>query len=169
MKLLIANRGEIAIRVMRSAYELGLKTVAIYSDDDKNALHIRKADEAYALGSGGISAYLDMAKIIEIAQKSGCSLIHPGYGFLSENWFFAQLCERAGITFVGPKPATLKLFGNKIKGRAYAKSCAVPIVKGTTMATSLMEAKTFFNTLDKLPAVPPQIQLKAEGDVKKNS
>src|SRR5690349_1433994 len=99
-KVLVANRGEIAIRIIRGAAELGLGTVAVYSSDEAEALHTRKADEAIDLGGEGVPAYLDMDRIIEVAKAAGCDSIHPGYGFLSENAEFARRCEAAGITFV---------------------------------------------------------------------
>ena len=100
--LLIANRGEIAIRVMRAAAELGMRTVAIYSDDDIQSLHTRKADSAVALKGSGARAYLDAERIIAVAKELGCDAIHPGYGFLSENAAFARRCDKEGIIFVGP-------------------------------------------------------------------
>ncbi|MEO6397247.1 MAG: biotin carboxylase N-terminal domain-containing protein, partial [Tepidiformaceae bacterium] len=103
-KLLVANRGEIAIRIFRGAAELGLGTVAVYSTDDAESLHTRVADEAHGLGAAGPAAYLDMDRMLELAKASGCDAIHPGYGFLSENGEFARRCQAAGIRFVGPRP-----------------------------------------------------------------
>ena len=111
-RILVANRGEIAIRIMHAAAELGISSVAIYSEDDASALHVRKADMAVSLGASGARAYLDGAKIVEIARDTGCDAIHPGYGFLSENAKFAQSCIDAGIIFIGPEPVTLELFGD---------------------------------------------------------
>src|SRR5919201_861646 len=110
-KLLVANRSEIAIRVMRTAHELGVRTVAIYSHEDRFALHRFKADEAYPVGKPGepIRAYLDIAGIVRLAREVGADAIHPGYGFLSENAAFARACAAAGITFVGPRPDILEM------------------------------------------------------------
>ena len=106
--LLIANRGEIAIRIARAAADLGLRTVAVYSEDDATSLHTRVADEAYALGGTGPAAYLDEEAIVEAAKASGCQAIHPGYGFLAERGSFARRCAEAGIVFVGPNPEHLE-------------------------------------------------------------
>jgi len=129
-KLLVANRSEIAIRVFRAATELGIRTVAIYTEEDKLSLHRFKADEAYHLGSGTgpIAAYLDVARIIEIAVKAGVDAIHPGYGFLSENPDFAVACADAGITFIGPSPETMRALGDKVSARHIAISAEVPVI-----------------------------------------
>ena len=124
--LLIANRGEIAIRIARSAAEMGIATVAIYSEDDAQSLHTRKADEALGLKGSGVAAYLDAAQIVAVAKEAGCDAIHPGYGFLSENADFARRCAEAGIIFVGPSPETLDLFGDKTKARALADKAKSP-------------------------------------------
>ncbi|HKN00479.1 MAG TPA: carboxyl transferase domain-containing protein [Candidatus Binataceae bacterium] len=145
--LLVANRGEIAIRVMRAAAELDIPTVAIFSEDDAPSLHTRKADEARALRGKGAAAYLDIEQIIAAAKQAGCDAIHPGYGFLSENAAFARRCAEEGITFVGPRPEILDLFGDKIRARALAEKAHVPVLRGTTGGTSLEEAKKFFTSL----------------------
>ncbi|MCH7908522.1 MAG: carbamoyl-phosphate synthase large subunit, partial [Candidatus Hydrogenedentes bacterium] len=145
--LLVANRGEIAIRVMRAAAELGMKTVAVFSEDDTQSLHTRKADEARPLRGSGPGAYLDIEQIIDLAKAAGCGAIHPGYGFLSENAVFARRCVEEGIVFVGPSAEILDLFGDKTKARALADRCGVPILPGTSGATSLDEARAFFETL----------------------
>ena len=121
-KLLVANRGEIAIRVFRSGHELGIRTVAIYSHEDRFALHRLKADEAYQVGKAGepIRSYLDIDSIVTLAQEKQVDAIHPGYGFLSENAEFARACVRAGIAFVGPRPELLDLLGDKVAARALA-------------------------------------------------
>jgi acetyl/propionyl-CoA carboxylase alpha subunit/acetyl-CoA carboxylase carboxyltransferase component len=145
--LLIANRGEIAIRVMRAADEMGIRTVAIFSEDDAHSLHTRKADEARALKGAGAKAYLDAEQILAVAHEAGCDAIHPGYGFLSENAAFARRCGEEAITFVGPRPEILELFGDKLAARALAERCGVPVMPGTSRATSLDEAKKFFASL----------------------
>ena len=142
-RLLIANRGEIAVRVLRAATELGLSTVAVYSEDDAAALHVRRADTSVALGRRGVAAYLDANGLLAAARDTEADAIHPGYGFLSENADFARRCEQAGITFVGPTPATLELFGDKAQGRALAEECDVPVLPGTAAATGLDDAREF--------------------------
>ncbi|MEN8719424.1 MAG: pyruvate carboxylase [Oceanococcaceae bacterium] len=129
-KLLVANRGEIAIRVMRAAAELGIRTVAIYAPEDRFALHRFKADESYSIGDGGspVGAYLDMNAIIRIARTAGVDAIHPGYGFLSENPDFAQRCADAGIAFIGPSPAVLRTLGDKVSARTAALDAEVPVL-----------------------------------------
>ena len=143
-KLLIANRGEIAIRVARAASDLGIPTVAVYSEDDAQSLHVTVAGEAHALKASGPAAYLDHKRIIALAQEAGADAIHPGYGFLSENAEFARACAGAGITFVGPSPEVLATFGDKAKARALAERFGVPVMPGTSGTTSLEEAKAFF-------------------------
>jgi pyruvate carboxylase len=132
-KLLAANRSEIAIRIFRAATELGLRTVAIYSQEDRLGLHRFKADEAYQIGAGKgpVEAYLDIAGIVALAKERGVDAIHPGYGFLSENPAFARACEIAGITFIGPTPALLELLGDKTAARRLAASAGVPVLPGT--------------------------------------
>jgi len=131
-KLLIANRGEIAIRVMRACRELDIETVAIYSTADKNALHVRYADEAFQVGEAHPSkSYLNMERIIDIAKKSGADAVHPGYGFLAENYKFAKLCLEENVTFVGPRWKTIKAMGSKIGSKQMMKEHGVPVVPGT--------------------------------------
>lgn len=134
-KLLIANRGEIAVRIIKSARELGIKCVAVHSDIDRGARHVLAADEARCLGEASpLKSYLDMAKVIAAAQASGCDAIHPGYGFLSENPKFAALVEEAGLIFVGPKAATIALMGDKVASKEAMQKAGVPVVpfvKGT--------------------------------------
>src|SRR5438034_11746374 len=132
-KLLAANRSEIAIRIFRAANELGLRTVAVYSNEDRLALHRFKADEAYLIGNGKgpVEAYLDIAGIVAVAKSKGVDAIHPGYGFLSENAAFARACDKAGITFVGPPPNLLELLGDKTAARRLATSAGVPVLPGT--------------------------------------
>ena len=145
--LLIANRGEIAIRIARAAAELGLRTVAIFSEDDAQSLHTRKMDDALPLQGRGAAAYLDIEQILALAAQAGCNAIHPGYGFLSENAEFARRCTEAGVTFVGPQAETLALFGDKGQARSLAERCDVPILPGTAGPTSVDEAKAFLTSL----------------------
>ena len=143
-KLLAANRGEIAIRIFRAANELGLRTVAIYSQEDRLALHRFKADEAYQVGSGKgpVEAYLDVAGIVALAKGKDADAIHPGYGFLSEKAELARACEKAGITFIGPPPHLLELLGDKTAARRLATSAGVPVLPGTeTPVKSAAEAQ----------------------------
>lgn len=131
-KVLIANRGEIAVRVIRGCRELGLETVAVFSDVDRLALHVRYADEAYHIGPApSTESYLRMDKILEAAKKSGAGAIHPGYGFLSEQADFAQACEDEGIVFIGPKPHAIARMGDKGVARATMDAAGVPVVPGT--------------------------------------
>ncbi|HYK63518.1 MAG TPA: biotin carboxylase N-terminal domain-containing protein, partial [Patescibacteria group bacterium] len=145
--LLIANRGEIAICIIRAAAEMGIRTVAVFPDDDATSLHTRKADEARHLKGAGAAAYLEADQIITIAKDTKCDAIHPGYGFLSENAGFARRCVGDGIAFVGPRAEMLELFGDKVRARELAERCGVPILHGTTGATTLDEARQFFASL----------------------
>jgi len=145
-KLLAANRSEIAIRIFRAANELGLRTVGIYSQEDRLALHRFKADEAYQVGAGKgpVEAYLDIAGIVTLAKEKDVDAIHPGYGFLSENPAFARACEKAGIAFIGPTPELLELLGDKTAARRLAASAGVPVLPGTEEpVTSTSEARKF--------------------------
>lgn len=145
-RLLVANRGEVAIRIMRAAWECAIDTVAVYSDDDAQSLHLRHAGHAVALGAKGVPAYLDGARMIEIARETGCDAVHPGYGFLSENADFAEMCAENDITFVGPSAAALRLFGDKATARALAEKTGVPTVPGTAGPTDLAAAHAFFES-----------------------
>ncbi|AJK67749.1 pyruvate carboxylase [Corynebacterium marinum] len=132
-KILVANRGEIAIRAFRSAYELGIKTVAVFPHEDRYSIHRQKADEAYQIGEEGhpVRAYLDVDEIIRVARESGCDAIYPGYGFLSENPDLARAAENAGITFVGPRAEILELAGNKVEALHAAKRAGIPTLRST--------------------------------------
>ncbi|MDR6944566.1 acetyl-CoA carboxylase biotin carboxylase subunit [Mucilaginibacter pocheonensis] len=142
-KILIANRGEIALRVMRSAREMGIKTVAVYSDADRNALHVRYADEAIYIGAAPSSqSYLNGEKIIAACRQTGAEGIHPGYGFLSENAAFARLVKAAGLVLIGPSPEAMEVMGNKLSAKAAALKYNIPMVPGTEEAiTDVAEAK----------------------------
>jgi acetyl/propionyl-CoA carboxylase alpha subunit/acetyl-CoA carboxylase carboxyltransferase component len=149
-KILIANRGEIALRLVRAVADMGLRSVAVYAQDDAQALHVLAADEAVALGQAGDAnaigsgAYLDATRLIAIAHDTGCDAVHPGYGFLSERADFAQACADAGLGFIGPTPAQLALFGDKARARALARAHQVPLMPGSPSAVTLVEAQAFF-------------------------
>lgn len=145
-KVLIANRGEIALRIARALQDLSIASVAVHADDDKEAPHVRAADEAVALSATGPSAYLDGANLIAIARAQGCDAVHPGYGFLSERADFARACADAGLRFIGPTPAQLSLFGDKAQARALALRCGVPLMPGTQAAVTLEEAQAFWHS-----------------------
>ncbi|MGD6553255.1 biotin carboxylase N-terminal domain-containing protein, partial [Xanthomonas citri pv. citri] len=132
-KVLVANRGEIAIRIFRACTELNIRTVAVYSKEDSGSYHRYKADEAYLVGEGKkpIDAYLDIEGIIEIAKRNGVDAIHPGYGFLSENIQFARRCEEEDIVFIGPTSAHLDMFGDKVKAREQAEKAGIPVIPGS--------------------------------------
>ena len=142
--ILVANRGEIAIRITRAVQDLGIRAVAVHSEDDALSLHTQIADEKIQLEGMGAAAYLNMEGIIAAAQGSGCDAIHPGYGFLSEQEAFANLCADAGIKFIGPSAAHLSLFGDKARARAAAIAAGVPVMPGLDRAVTLSEAQEFF-------------------------
>ncbi len=136
-KVLVANRGEIAVRVMRTLHELGIRAVGVYSDADRASLHVRTADEAYRLGPPAASeSYLRIDKVIDVAKKAGCDAIHPGYGFLSENAAFVEACEAAGITFIGPPASAMRQMGSKTAARKKMAEAGVPIVPGAMCDTA---------------------------------
>jgi acetyl-CoA/propionyl-CoA carboxylase biotin carboxyl carrier protein len=139
-KVLVANRGEIAIRIMRALEEMGTASVAVYSEHDRDALHAQRADEAYNLGEGPASEnYLSIAKILDVAARAGAEAIHPGYGFLAENAPFAQACEEAGVTFIGPPASAIEAMGSKTRARELMQKAGVPIVPGTTEPVGSVE------------------------------
>jgi pyruvate carboxylase len=137
-KVMCANRGEIAIRVFRACNELGIRTVAIYSDEDRVNEHRHKADEAYRVGHGKrpVEAYLGIEEILDVAQAAGADAIHPGYGFLSENGDFAEACERRGVRFIGPRSGVVRLMGDKVAAKQLAVRAGVPVVPGATLEGS---------------------------------
>src|SRR5829696_5022064 len=139
-KVLVANRGEIAVRVMRTLEEMGIATVAVYSEADRDAPHVKRADEAYLLGPGAANeSYLVVEKIIDAAKKAGAEAIHPGYGFLAENAAFVRACDAAGIKFIGPPADAIDAMGSKTRAREIMKEAGVPIVPGTTDPVDTVE------------------------------
>jgi len=153
--LLVANRGEIALRIIRTATERGISTVAVYAEDDADCPHVRAATRAVALAGAGPAAYLDQHAML--AAAVGCSLVHPGYGFLAENVEFAQACADAGLTFVGPSAELLELFGDKSAARRAAVAAGVPVLAATDGASTLDAVREFF------AAQPGGVMIKALG------
>jgi acetyl/propionyl-CoA carboxylase alpha subunit/acetyl-CoA carboxylase carboxyltransferase component len=146
-KLLVANRGEIAIRILRAAAESGLQSVAVYSEDDARCLHLRRADSVLPLRGRGAAAYLDIEQFIGLAREAGCDALHPGYGFLSESADFARRCREEGLVFVGPDVETLMELGDKVRARILAESHGIPILRGTKRAASLEEVRDLLESL----------------------
>src|SRR5271169_4638936 len=143
-KVLIANRGEIAVRVIRTLREMGIESVAVYSDADRTSLHVRMADEAEHVGpSPSSESYLRIDRILEAARKHGADAIHPGYGFLSENADFAEACENAGIVFIGPSAAAIRAMGSKTAARQTAIAAGAPVVPGTDEPVTLESLRAF--------------------------
>ncbi len=146
-KILVANRGEIAVRIIRAIAELNLSCVAVYAEDEAHSLHTRMANERVALGGSGPAAYLDQDRILAAAAEHGCQAVHPGYGFLAENAGFARRCEAAGFAFIGPSPESLELFGNKTRARQLAEDCGIALLEGTKGPVTLEQACEFFEGL----------------------
>jgi acetyl/propionyl-CoA carboxylase alpha subunit/acetyl-CoA carboxylase carboxyltransferase component len=142
-RILVANRGEIALRIVRAIRDIGAHSVAVYAQDDANAPHVALADEAVALAASGPPAYLDAKALVDIARQTRCDAVHPGYGFLSERADFAQQCDEAGVTFIGPDAQHLELFGDKARARALAQLCDVPVLPGSEGAVTLEQARDF--------------------------
>ncbi|MCS7215642.1 MAG: acetyl-CoA carboxylase biotin carboxylase subunit [Thermodesulfovibrio sp.] len=140
-KVLVANRGEIALRIIRACKELGIRTVAIYCEPDATARYVKKADEAYLITPGPLRGYLNIYGIVGLAKNIGCDAIHPGYGFLSENYQFAEACAQAGITFIGPNARAIKKMGLKDEARKIAQENGIPLLPGTPPISSLEEAE----------------------------
>jgi pyruvate carboxylase subunit A len=130
-KILIANRGEIAVRIVRACTEMGIKSVAVYAEPDRYALHVKKADEAYSLGPDSVAGYLNAHRLVNLAKAAGCDALHPGYGFLSENPELADICARRGIYFIGPRPEVIKMMGDKTEARKTMIAAGIPVTPGS--------------------------------------
>jgi pyruvate carboxylase len=153
--ILIANRGEIAIRVSRAANELGKRTVSVYAEEDKLSLHRFKTDESYLIGEGKgpVEAYLSIVDILRVARRSGADAIHPGYGLLSENPGFADACEAAGIAFIGPRAETMRMLGDKASARRAAVAAGVPVIP----ATEVLPDPSAPGAIDRIRAMADEI------------
>ena len=130
-KVLVANRGEIAVRIVRACAEMGIKSVAIYTDADRHALHVKKADEAYNVGPDPVGGYLNAHRIVNLAVAAGCDALHPGYGFLSENPQLAEICWRRDVTYIGPSPSAIRSMGDKVEARLAMKNAGIPVIPGS--------------------------------------
>lgn len=142
-KILIANRGEIAVRIIRACKEMGIDTVAVYSEADRDALHVSLADESFCIGPAqATKSYLNQSAIVTLALATGCEAIHPGYGLLSENADFADLCEKNGVAFIGPDPAVIRMMGDKDEAKRTMAAAGVPVIPGSEIAATFEDAKT---------------------------
>ena len=160
-KILVANRGEIAVRVMRSCREMGILSVAVYSDADRSSMHVRYADEAFHIGPApSAESYLNQNRIIEVAKQSGADAIHPGYGFLSENASFSNLCKKEGIIFIGPDEKVISTMGDKITARKTMMKSGVPVVPGTNK--DLSDEKIALETINDI-GLPVMLKASAGG------
>ena len=146
-RLLVANRGEVALRILRAAAELDIETVAVHAEDDGGSLALRRADRAATLRGTGPAAYLDAEQLVTVAAAQGCDAVHPGYGFLAEQAAFAERCRDAGLVFVGPEPETLAVLGDKVAARALAADCGLAVLPGTEGPTTPDEAHAFLTSL----------------------
>ncbi|MBK8815333.1 MAG: acetyl-CoA carboxylase biotin carboxylase subunit [Methylococcaceae bacterium] len=141
-KILIANRGEIAVRIIRACAEMGIRSVAIYSEVDRYALHVKKADESYCIGSEPLAGYLNIYALVDLAAATGCDAVHPGYGFLSENAQFAKACNERGLIFIGPSPSVIQRMGDKTEARKAMIAAGIPVTPGTENLATVEEALT---------------------------
>ena len=147
-KVLVANRGEIALRIVRGLRDLEIASVAVYSEVDRLSQHVRYADEAHLIGPADArQSYLNMERVIAVAKQSGADAVHPGYGFLAENADFAEACEDAGLTFIGPSPRSIRLLGDKIAARKIAQEAGSPVLPGSGQVTSIDEAMAFADSI----------------------
>ncbi|MHB8346201.1 MAG: acetyl-CoA carboxylase biotin carboxylase subunit [Acidiferrobacterales bacterium] len=143
-KILVANRGEIAVRIVRACAEMGIKSAAIYSDADRSALHVKKADEAYNVGPDPVGGYLNAHRIVNLAVTTGCDALHPGYGFLSENPELAEICARRGVTFIGPPPEVIRRMGDKVRARQAMAAAGIPVIPGSDHSLGNVEEAAAF-------------------------
>src|SRR5256886_9918464 len=147
-KILIANRGEIAVRILRACRELGIRPVAVFSDADRKSLHVRLADEAYPIGPApSRESYLSIDKLMDVARRAGCDAVHPGYGFLAENAALPRACKEAGITFIGPPAEAMEALGSKTEARQLARRVEVPTVPGTNDPTEKSAARALAESM----------------------
>lgn len=160
-RILIANRGEIAVRIIRACREMGISSIAVFSDVDRSALHVQMADEAVCIGPAPpLESYLNMKKILDVAKLTSSEAIHPGYGFLAENFRFAALCEKEGLVFIGPNSKALKLVGDKVASRKSLSNIGVPLIPG--MESTGKDFKEFRSMAEKI-GYPVMVKASAGG------